>query len=55
VPSATAALEGEGATLLGGDERTAAIHEGGRWRAVGLGRVHVLGRVERLSRLPPPR
>jgi cyanophycinase len=52
----------EDAVLLGIDERTAAVHDGGGWRAVGPGTVHVLTREGRravsdgaLEGLPRPR
>ena len=48
IPSASAELDGEGATLVGIDERSAAVWSAGRWLALGPGGVTVVrGTLER--------
>lgn len=69
VPSATEALRGHHATLVGVDERSAAVWADGAWRAMGDGSVTVIGPAgergtadadspfsdgELISGLPPP-
>lgn len=46
IPSAQAAL-GDGVTLIGVDERTAAVWHEGAWRVVGPGAVHVVAQGAR--------
>ena len=63
VPSATDAAPRDDAVLLGVDERSAAVHHEGRWRALGSGGVTVIaggdrrafGPGDEIAGLPTPR